>query len=241
MSSLSFRAAIAVAALAATGVAHSQTAAPAPAPSQPSTQAVPQGVQQPGAQATTPPAPEAAKAASGTEAPAAAGTPVEQKPRQKRGGTGKSNFMPANPDATPILPGQPPKSQAGQGANAKRSGQGGAAPKQSQSGAQAGAANAAGAGTAGQPPGGAEKGSRKSKGSQRPAGMGRAFRDLQTQEEYAAYSAKAKNVKTYGECKALLETTRKELEPRAKAENKPISINPTEICDSAKSRGRLTD
>ena len=239
MSSLSFRAAVAVAALAATCAAQSQTAAPAPSPSQPSTQAVPQGVQQPGAQATMPPAPEAAKAAPGTEAPAAAGTPVEQKPRQKRGGTGKSNFMPANPDATPILPGQPPKSQAGQGANAKRSGQGGGAPRQSQSGAQAGAANAAG--TPGQPPAGAEKGSRKSKGSKRPAGMGRAFRDLQTQEEYAAYSAKAKNVKTFGECKALLETTRKELEPRAKAENKPISINPTEICDSAKSRGRLTD
>lgn len=237
MSSPWFRAAIAVAALAVAGVAQSQPAAPAPSPSQPSTQSVPQGVQQPGAQATTPSAPEAAKAASGAEAPAAAGTPAEQKPKQRRGGSGKGNFMPANPDATPILPGQPPKSQAGQGANAKRSGQG--APRQSQSGAQAGAANAAGA--AGQPPVGAEKGSRKGKGSKRPAGMGRAFKDLQTQEEFTAYSAKVKNVKTVGECKALLETTRKELEPRAKAENKPISINPTEICDSAKSRGRLTD
>jgi hypothetical protein len=234
MSSLSFRAAIAVAALAASGVAQSQTAAPAASPSPPSAQAVPQGVQQPGAQATTPPAPEAAKAASGAEAPAAAGAPVEQEPRQKRGGAGRSNFMSANPDATPILPGQPPKSQGG---SAKRSGQG--APGQSQSGAQAGAANAAG--TAGQPPGSAERGSRKGKGGKRPAGMGRAFKDLQTQEEYAAYSAKVKSVKTYGECKALLETTRKELEPRAKAENKPITINPTEICDSAKSRGRLTD
>jgi hypothetical protein len=239
MSRLSFRAAIALAALATAGVAQSQPAAPAPSPSQPSAQAVPQGVPQTGPQATTSPAPEAAKAASGIEAPAAGGTPVEQKPRQKRGSTGKSNFMPANPDATPILPGQPPKSQAGQGANAKRSGQAGGAPRQSQSGAQAGAANAAG--TSGPPPAGAEKGSRKGKGGKRPAGMGRAFRDLQTQEEFAAYSAKVKNVKTYGECKALLETTRKELEPRAKAENKPISINPTEICDSAKSRGRLTD
>ena len=232
MSSLSFRAAFAVAALAVAGVAQSQPAAPAPSPSQPSTQAVPQGVQQPGAQATTPMAPEAAKAASGTEAPAAAGTPVEQQPKQRRGGTGRGNFMPANPDATPILPGQSPKSQASQGTNAKRSGQGGAG--QSQSGAQAGAA--------GLPPGGADQGSRKGKGGKkRPAGMGRAFKDLQTQEEYAAYSVKVKNVKTYGECKALLETTRKELEPRAKAENKPITINPTEICDSAKSRGRLTD
>ncbi|MBK7331329.1 MAG: hypothetical protein IPI87_02545 [Betaproteobacteria bacterium] len=232
MSSLSFRAAIAVAALAATGVAQSQTAAPAPSPSQPTPLAVPQGVQPSGAQAATPPAPEAAKAAPGTEAPAAAGTPVEQKPRQRRGGTGKSNFMPANPDATPILPGQPPKSQGGQGANGRRRAAP-RAPRQSQSGAQAGAANAAG-----QPPGGVQAGSGKGK---RPAGMGRAFTSLQTQEEYAAYSAKARNVKTHGECKALLETTRKELEPRAKAENKPISINPTEICDSAKSRGRLTD
>ena len=140
----------AVAALAVAGVAQSQPAAPAPSPSQPSAQAVPQGVPQTGPQATTSPAPEAAKAASGMEAPAAEGTPVEQKPRQKRGGTGKSNFMPANPDATPILPGQPPKSQAGQGANAKRSGQAGGAPRQSQSGAQAGAANAAG--TSGPPP-----------------------------------------------------------------------------------------
>ena len=94
--------------------------------------------------------------------------------------------------------------------------------------------------TGGQPPGGVEAGSGKGKGK-RPAGMGRAFTNLQTQEEYAAYSAKARNVKTHGECKALLETTMKELEPRAKAENKPMSVNPTEICDSAKARGRLTD
>ncbi len=230
MSSLSFRAAIVVAALAATGVAQSQTAAPAPSPSPPSAQTVPQGVQQPGAQATVPPVPEAAKPVSGAEAPAAAGTPVGQKPRQKRDGTGRNNYMPANPDATPILPGQSPKGQGapgGQGGNAKRT------PWQPQSGAQAGGASAAG-----QPPGGVVAGSGKGK---RPAGMGRAFKDLQTQEEYAAYSAKARNVKTHGECKVLLETTRKELEPRAKAENKPISINPTEICDSAKSRGRLTD
>jgi hypothetical protein len=236
MSSLSFRAAIAVAALAATGAAQSQATAPAPSPTQPTPLAVPQGVQPSGAQAATPPAAVPAKAAPGTEAPAAAGTPVEQKPMQKRQGTGKSNYMPANPDATPIVPGQPPKSQgaqSGQGGSAKRSGQG--SPRQSQSGAQAGAASAAG-----QPPGGVEAGSGKGKGK-RPAGMGRAFTNLQTQEEYAAYSAKARNVKTHGECKALLETTMKELEPRAKAENKPISVNPTEICDSAKARGRVTE
>jgi hypothetical protein len=233
MSSLSFRAAIAVAALAATGVAQSQATAPAPSPTQPTPLAVPQGVQPSGAQAATPPAPVPAKAAPGTEAPAAAGTPVEQKPMQKRQGTGKSNYMPANPDATPIVPGQPPKSQgaqSGQGGGAKRSGQG--SPWQSQSGAQAGAASAAG-----QPPGGVQAGSGKGK---RPAGMGRAFTNLQTQEEYAAYAAKARNVKTHGECKALLETTMKELEPRAKAENKPMSVNPTAICDSAKARGRVT-
>jgi hypothetical protein len=231
MSSPSFRAAIAVAALAVAGVAQSQPAAPAPSPSQPSTQAVPQGVQQPGTQAATPPAPEAAKAASGAVAPAAVGTPVEQQPRQQRERTGRNNYMPANPDATPILPGQSPKRQTGQGANAKRSGQG--APGQPQPGAQAGAA--------GQPPVGVNQGSREGKGGKRRTGMGRAFTNLQTQEEYAAYSAKARNVKTHGECKALLETTMKELEPRAKAENKPMSVNPTEICDSAKARGRLTD
>lgn len=71
--------------------------------------------------------------------------------------------------------------------------------------------------------------------------MGRAFEDLQTKEEFTAYQAKAREVKTYSECKALLESTKKELEPRAKAENKPITANPTEICDKVKARGRIKD
>jgi hypothetical protein len=235
MSSLSFRAAIAVAALAVTGAAQSQTSAPAPAPSaqQPAPQAAPQAApqtapqaaQQPNPQLMTPQAPTP-KADSGTEAPGAAGTPAGEPPKRRRSGSGKGNFMPANPDATPVVPGQGSKSQgATAGPNA------GSAAQPSGAGAQGGAQ-----GTGAQDGG---KGGGKKKSANRPIGMGRAFQDLQTKEEFTAYSAKVKAVKTYSECKALIETTKKELEPRAKAENKPMTVNATEMCDKAKARGRL--
>ena len=232
MSSLSFRAAIAVAALAVTGAAQSQTAAPAPAAAPAAPQAAAPAAAQPNSQLMTPASPPpAAKAASGTEAPAAQGTTGDQRPKRNRGGGGsgnKSNFMPANPDATPVLPGQGPKSRASGTDPGQPSGAG---PTR---GAQGDGAQGTGA------PGGG-KGSGKKKGGNRPIGMGRAFQDLQTKEEFTAYSAKAKAVKTTSECKALLESTKKELEPRAKAENKTIAVNTTEICDKAKSRGRLKD
>jgi hypothetical protein len=77
---------------------------------------------------------------------------------------------------------------------------------------------------------------RKGKGK-RLAGMGRAFTTLQTQES-TPHSAKARNVKTYGECNPS--TTMKELEPRKKVENSRYPSTRPEICDSAKARG-VTD
>ena len=231
--SLSFRAALAAAAFAASGLAHSQATAPAPAaPASPSTGPNPSLMtpQAPAAPAAPPTASApAAKSATGVESTAPAATPGEpQRKRNRTGGAGKSNFMPANPDATPVLPGQGPKSRASGTDPGQPSGAG---PTR---GAQGDGAQGTGA------PGGG-KGSGKKKGGNRPIGMGRAFQDLQTKEEFTAYSAKAKAVKTTSECKALLESTKKELEPRAKAENKTIAVNTTEICDKAKSRGRLKD
>lgn len=80
-------------------------------------------------------------------------------------------------------------------------------------------------------------GKRKPQGGQ---GMARAFADVQTNEEFEAYSAKVKAVKTVDECKALMESTKKELEPRAAAEKKPLTVDPTEVCNRAKSRGRIS-
>jgi hypothetical protein len=67
-----------------------------------------------------------------------------------------------------------------------------------------------------------------------------AYADLMTPEEMAAHRAKVKKTKTYAECKTLFEATGKDMEARAKAQNKPISATPTEICDKARERGRLT-
>ena len=61
-----------------------------------------------------------------------------------------------------------------------------------------------------------------------------------TPEEMVAHQAKVKQTKTYAECKALFEATGKEMEARAKAQNKTVKSTPTELCDSAKERGRLT-
>lgn len=129
--------------------------------------------------------------------------PSGERGRGRRGG----NFMPANPDATPILPGQSPsgsaKSSPSTGDGAKTSG-GGAKPRS------------------------------------HGGGMQRAFQSFQTKEEFAAYREKAKATKTVAECKALMESTRKELEPRAKAQNKPIDVDIAKICETSKERGRLT-
>lgn len=233
--SLSFRAALAAAAFAASGLAHSQSTAPAPAaPASPSTGPNPSLMtpQAPAAPAAPPTASApAAKSATGAESTAPAATPGEpQRKRNRTGGAGKSNFMPANPDATPVLPGQGPKAQgANRGTGTSAQGAASGAPQGQ------GAAPQSGKG-GGRPPGGKNAGKGK---SGQGAGMGKAFQDFQTKEEMDAYTAKVRAVKTYDECKSLLETTKKDLEPRAKAENKTINVNPAEVCDRAKTRGRV--
>jgi len=75
-------------------------------------------------------------------------------------------------------------------------------------------------------------------GSQRQ--LQNAYADLMTPEELAAHRAKVKKTKTYAECKALFEATGKDMEARAKAQNKTVKATPTELCDKAKERGRVT-
>lgn len=129
--------------------------------------------------------------------------PPDQPKRGRRGG----NFMPANPDATPILPGQSPSasSNAARGTNASTGGSGGGAKPR--------------------PHGG---------------GMQRAFSSFQTKEELAAYREKVRAIKTVSECKTLMESTRKALEPKAKEQNKTIDVDIDKICNTGKERGRLT-
>lgn len=97
----------------------------------------------------------------------------------------------------------------------------------------------------GSAPGGAaaqNRGSRNEANAGKPkeVGMQRAFADLQTTGEFDAYKDKAKSVKTVGECKALMEETRKQLEPRAKAQQKPINVDIDKTCAIAKERRGLT-
>ena len=96
------------------------------------------------------------------------------------------------------------------------------------------------------PPGGAQaaKPQRMERRANDVGGSGRqlqnAYADLMTPEEMAAHRAKVKQTKTYAECKSLFEATGKDMEARAKSQNKTVKANPTEICDRAKERGRLT-
>jgi len=190
----------------------------------PTVTSAPAATTTPAATATPAPAANPDSAAAGGQAPARAKrpnpsglTPTTPPPlrydsngyplppgEQGRGGRG-GNFMPANPDATPILPGQSPSGAA------------------KSSSATGDGAKSAGARS-------------RSHGS----GMQRAFQDVQTSEEFAAYREKVRSLKTVGECKALLESTRRELEPRAKAQNKSIDVDIAKICQTAKERGRLT-
>jgi hypothetical protein len=67
-----------------------------------------------------------------------------------------------------------------------------------------------------------------------------AYADLMTPEEMAAHKKKVKQTKTYAECKTLFDATGKDMEARAKAQNKTVKATSTEICDKAKERGRIT-
>jgi len=65
------------------------------------------------------------------------------------------------------------------------------------------------------------------------------YAGVMTEDEKIAYRNKVREVKTYDQCKALLEETHKAMEPRAKAKGTSIAQSPTEACDQAKARGRL--
>jgi hypothetical protein len=65
------------------------------------------------------------------------------------------------------------------------------------------------------------------------------YASVMTAEEKDAYGKKVREVKTYDQCKALLEETNKAMEPRAKAQGTTIAQTPTEACDKAKARGRV--
>ena len=106
-------------------------------------------------------------------------------------------------------------------------------------GVAAGAATGTGAA---QPP--ADGAARSAKGGRQSGPVGRslqnAYADLMTPEEQAAHRTKVKAMKTYDECRSLFEATNKEMEVRAKAQNKTLKASPAELCDRAKERGRVT-
>lgn len=210
MSTVSIRVATLATILALPGALYAQAPAPAATPAAPPAASTPPS----GAAAArpenppgmTPPAADQASGAQGAPnasgAQGATGDGSGQNRRKRRHG----NFMPANPDATPVLPGQAPTASGG--------------------------ASAQGAGSR----------TVKADGAHRvpSGGMQRAFQSFQTKEESYAYRDKVKAVKTVSECKALLESTRKEMEPRAKAQNKTINVDIDGICNASKERGRLT-
>ena len=105
-----------------------------------------------------------------------------------------------------------------------------------------GAAGAATGTGAAQPP--ADGAARSAKGGRQSGPVGRslqnAYADLMTPEEQAAHRTKVKAMKTYDECRSLFEATNKEMEVRAKAQNKTLKASPAELCDRAKERGRVT-
>lgn len=65
------------------------------------------------------------------------------------------------------------------------------------------------------------------------------YAGVMTDAEESAYRKKVRDVKTYDQCKSLLEATHKAMEPRAAAQGKPLAQSPTEACDQAKERGRV--
>jgi len=89
----------------------------------------------------------------------------------------------------------------------------------------------AGSGTAG-------KASKSKDGTQRGQ-LHKLYAGVMTDDEKSAYRNKVREVKTYDQCKALLEETNKVMEPRAKAKGEKIAQTPTEACDQAKARGRV--
>ncbi|MFO1283974.1 MAG: hypothetical protein U1F51_16185 [Burkholderiales bacterium] len=66
------------------------------------------------------------------------------------------------------------------------------------------------------------------------------YADVMNDAEKKAFREKVRKVKTYDECKSLLEATHQTMEPRAKAKGGTLPETPTEACDKAKARGRVS-
>jgi hypothetical protein len=66
------------------------------------------------------------------------------------------------------------------------------------------------------------------------------YSDVMNDAEKKAFRDKVRKVKTYDECKSLLEATHQTMEPRAKAKGVTLPETPTEACDKAKARGRVS-
>lgn len=166
------------------------------------------------------------------QAPAPAASPAPSASAPPKGPSAPK----ASKSATPATPATAAAGAAPSGAATGAAPSGGSKRNKSSSNAQ-GAAGATGSA------GGAPAKSARSKepsGPPKTVGMQRAFADLQTNAEFEAYRDKAQAVKTVGECKTLMEETKKQLEPRAKAQNKPLNVDIDKACSTAKERKGLT-
>jgi hypothetical protein len=99
--------------------------------------------------------------------------------------------------------------------------------------APAGAASAASA-SPGVAPAPDEKRADRKPMPAKEVGVQRAFADFQSDREFDAYKDKVKAVKTVGECKALMGETLKQIEPRAKAQQKTLEVDIDKACAKAK-------
>ena len=159
---------------------------------------------------------------------------------------------PATPAAPPAAPAAAPAAQAPAKsaaqpatANTQR------APAKATTAPGAGATSATGGTTGGATNSAPGKGSKSAKGEKSAGKGGTAgavneprrllslYAGVMTEDEKTAYRNKVRDVKTYDQCKALLEETHKTMEPRAKAKGTSIAQSPTEACDQAKARGRV--
>ena len=189
------------------------------------------------------PAPSAAQAPAASVPPKGASAPSMSKSANPPAtNAAKASAAPAGAasSAAPSAPATAaPAAQASGDANAR----GGKKSKSSKSATGApgatGTANAVPAAANGSPP---PKSARAKEGTSggKTVGMQRAFADLQTTGEFNTYRDKAQAVKTVDECRSLMEDTRKQLESRAKAQNKPINVDIDKACATAKERKGLT-
>lgn len=177
------------------------------------------------------------------QAPAPAAPPAPSASAPPKGPSGPAVSKSATPAAsTTGTPGAAPAGSAPTGA-ASTGAATGTAPsgtgKRNRSSSNTQGASAGATGTAGGAP--TKSTGKKYAPPTLGGGMGRAFADLQTTAELDAYRDKVRAVKSVSECKTLMEDTKKQLEPRAKAQNKTISVDIDKACATAKERRGLSD